>query len=145
MSQENVDLVQALYLSPDTDVCALFRDEHAFAGLLEALGPLLTEDFESVAVFPGQTRRYAGMEGFRRNWLDWLEPWATYRTVIEELIDAGDRVLLLLRDFGRREDMDIEVELIGASICTFREGKIARWEDYADREEALRAVGLTKS
>lgn len=144
MSQENVDLVQALYLPPDTDVCTLFRDEDAFAGMLDALGPLLTDDFESVAVFPGQTRTYAGLEGFRQNWIDWLEPWATYRSVIEELIDAGDRVLLLLRDYGRREDMDIEVELIGASICAFREGKIARWEDYADREEALRAVGLGK-
>ena len=85
MSQENVDLVQALYLSPDTDVCALFRDE---------------------------------------------------------LIDAGDRVVLLLRDYGRREDMDIEVEIVAASICTVREGKIARWEDYADREEALRAARI---
>jgi hypothetical protein len=24
------------------------------------------------------TRTHAGMEGLRKNWLDWLEPWATY-------------------------------------------------------------------
>ena len=142
MSRENVELVKALYPRPGTDIAALFRDEHAFARLREALSPLLTEDFQSVMVFPGHTRTYEGLEGFRKNWLDWVEPWATYRTSIDELIDAGDRVVLLLRDHGRRKDMDVEVEIIAASICTIREGKMARWEDYADRAEALRAAGL---
>jgi ketosteroid isomerase-like protein len=36
------------------------------------------------------------------------------------------------------------VELIGASICTVREGKMARWEDYADRAKALEAAGLAE-
>ena len=144
MSRENVELVESLYPPPDADICALFRDEDTFTRMLEALGPLLTDDFESVGVFPGETRIYPGLDGFRKNWLDWLEPWATYRTGIEELIDAGDRVLLLLRDHGRRKDMDAEVELIGASIATIRDGKLARWEDYTDRAEALEAVGLSE-
>jgi ketosteroid isomerase-like protein len=144
VSRENVELIRAVYVSPDTDVCALFRDEDTFARLLEALGPFLTDDFESVMVFPGETRTYAGLEGFRRNWLDWLEPWATYRTSIDELIDAGDRVVLLLRDRGRRADMDAEVEIMGASTATIRDGKIARWEDYADRATALEAAGVAK-
>ena len=92
----------------------------------------------------GQARTYPGLEGLRRNWLDWLEPWATYRSSIDELIDAGDRVVLLLRDHGRREGMEEEVELIGASVCTIREGKLARWEDYPDRADALEAAGLVE-
>ena len=143
MSQENVDLIRALYPSPTTDIVALFRNEQAFAQMQAALAPLLTDDFQSVMVFPGETRIYDGLEGMRRNWLDWLEPWATYRTAIDELIDAGDRVVLLLRDYGRRADMDIELEVIGGSICTVRVGKLARWEDYADRASALRAAGLS--
>jgi ketosteroid isomerase-like protein len=142
MSQENVELVKALYPRPDADICALFRDERTFGRMREALSELLTDDFESVVVFPGETRTHPGLDGFRKHWLDWLEPWATYRTAIEETIDAGDRVLLLLRDHGRREGMDAEVEIIGASIATIREGKLARWEDYADRVQALEAVGL---
>jgi ketosteroid isomerase-like protein len=144
MSRENVELVKALYPPPGTDIAALFRDERTFAGMREAFSPLLTDDFESVMVFLGQTRTYAGLEGLRQNWLDWLEPWARYRTTIEELIDVGDRVVLLLRDHGRRKDMDAEVEIIGASICTIREGKLARWEDYAHRAEALEAAGLAE-
>ena len=142
MSRENVELVRALYPPPDADIAALFRNEPTFEAMTDALAPLLTDDFESVVVFPGETRTAAGLEGFRKHWLDWLEPWASYRTVIEELVDRGDRVLLLLRDHGRRADMEVEVEIIGASIATIRDGKLARWEDYAERDTALAAVGL---
>ena len=93
--------------------------------------------------FPGQTRTYAGLEGYRKNWLDWLEPWATYRTTSEELIDAGESVVVLLRDHGRRTDMGAEVELIGATTFVFRERKVARIEDYGDRSEAVKAAGLS--
>jgi hypothetical protein len=40
--------------------------------------------------------------------------------------------------------MEPEVELIGATILTFRAGKLARWGDYADRAAALEAVGLSE-
>ena len=143
MSQENVELVKALWPPPGTDIALLFRDEQTFARTREVLSPFLTDDFESVMVFPGQTRTAAGTEGYRRNWLDWLEPWATYRTTIDEVIDAGESVVVLLRDHGRRKDMDAEVELIGATTFTFRDGKVARIEDYADRSKALEAVGLS--
>jgi ketosteroid isomerase-like protein len=144
MSRENVELIKALYPPPDADIAALFRNEDTFAGMREALEQLLTDDFESVVVFPGERRTAAGLDGFRKHWLDWLEPWATYRTAIEDLIDRGERVVLLLRDHGRHEDMDTEVEIIGASIATVRDGKLSRWEDYTDRAEALKAVGLSE-
>ncbi len=143
MSQENVELAKALFPPPGTDFAQLIRDEEAFAAIREALGPLLTDDFESLIAFPGQTRTDKGLEGYRRNWLDWLEPWATYRTTLEEVVDAGDSVVLLLRDHGRRKDMDAEVELMGATTFTFREGKLAQIGDYADRAKALEAVGAT--
>jgi ketosteroid isomerase-like protein len=144
MSEENEALVRTIVPEPDTEMGELFRGEDSFAQMREAVGPLVTEDFESVMVFPGQARRtYPGLEGFRQNWLDWLEPWATYRAEIDEVIDLGERVLVLIRNYGRRLDIDAEVELRGASICTIREGKIARWEDYAIRDEALEAAGLS--
>jgi hypothetical protein len=87
MSQENVELVKALYPQPDVDMAELVRNEHTFAVICEAISPLLTDDFHVVDVLPGTTRTYAGLEGFRQNWLDWLEPWATYRSTIDEAID----------------------------------------------------------
>jgi ketosteroid isomerase-like protein len=59
-------------------------------------------------------------------------------------MDVGERVVLLLRDYGRRRGMEAEVELISATILTFRGGRVARWEDYTDRALALEAVGLSE-
>jgi ketosteroid isomerase-like protein len=143
MSQENVDLAKAL-IPQDTDIVPLFRDDEGFARTRAALVPFLTADFENVVVLPAETRTYEGAEGFRKNWLDWLEPWSTYRVTIDERIDLGERVLVLTRNFGRRQDMDAEVEMIAAALLTFREGKLARWEDYSDRAAALEAAGLSE-
>jgi ketosteroid isomerase-like protein len=142
MSQENVELAKNLLPRSGTDIAPLFRDKDIYARVAEAFRPLLTDDFESVMVWPAVTRTYAGLEGFRKNWLDWLEPWATYRSTYERLIDVGEHVVVLLRNHGRREGMETEVELIGAAILTFREGKLARWGDYVERATAFEAVGL---
>jgi SnoaL-like domain len=142
MSKKNVDLVKALLPQPDTDISSLFRDEEASARMRDALSPLLTDDFESATVLAGETRTYAGPEGFRELWLDWLEPWATYRSITDEVIDVGERVVVLFRDYGRRQDMEAEIELIGAAIWTIRGGKVARIEHHSDRAQALEAAGL---
>jgi hypothetical protein len=143
MSRQNVELVRALHPQPGTDIALLFRDEDGFARLRESLSPLLTDDFQSVMAFPGGST-YAGLEGLRKNWVDWLEPWATYRTTIDELIDAGEHVVVFFRDHGRRVDMETEVEIIGATIWTIRGGKLAQIKSYAGRAEALEAAGLSE-
>jgi len=60
-----------------------------------------------------------------------------------EMIDLGDRVFVQLR--GKR------LERLGAKglfprlfqIVVFREGKVASMQDYAKREDAMIAAGLT--
>jgi hypothetical protein len=107
MSQENVALVRGLLPSRDTDLVALFRDDATAIPLTEAVAPLFDEDFEAVVQdwAPGQQVRYAGLEGLRAAWLDWLDPWESYRTEVEGVIDAGDEVVVLVRDYGRRAGM----------------------------------------
>ena len=144
MSQENVELVRALIPQPGVEWSQLIRDDDNFERVREAISPFLTDDFQSVMVWPAVNRTYAGLGGFRKNWLDWLEPWATYRVTIDELIEVGERVVVLSRNYGRRKDVEGEVELIAAATLTFKDGKIARWEDYADRDAALEAAGLAK-
>jgi ketosteroid isomerase-like protein len=143
MSQENVELVQALIPPPDTDVVALLRDDSLFEQTRAALGPLIDPAIESVAVWQGGgATTYVGIDGFRKLWLDWLEPWATYHVQVEDLIDAGERVVVLVRDRGRRHDLEAEVELISGSVWEVRDGKIVRVEFCANREEALEAARL---
>jgi SnoaL-like domain len=141
MSQKNVELVRSLIPTPDTDVAALFRDEDLFEAMKDALAHLLDPTFDSVAVWQGN-RTYSGIEGFREMWLDWVQPWETYYVRVDEVIDAGDRVVVLIRDRARRHDMDAEVELIAGSVWTIRDGRLARVEFCGDREEALATAGL---
>jgi hypothetical protein len=69
------------------------------------------------------------------------ELWTTYRVEIDEAIAAGENVLILARDYARRELGAAEVEFKPAAIWTVRDGQITH-EFYSDRAEALRAVGL---
>jgi ketosteroid isomerase-like protein len=141
MSRENVELVRRLIPTPDTDVALLFREEKLFEAARKALEPLIDPDFEAVAVWEGGTT-YAGVEGFREMWLDWLEPWATYHVHVDEVIDAGDRVVVLVRDRGRRHDTDAEVELISGSVWEVRDGRLVRVEFCGDRRETFETAGL---
>jgi ketosteroid isomerase-like protein len=142
MSQENVDIVLGLVPAPDLDIAALVRDEPE--ALSAVIGPALSPDFDCVARgMPSEDeKRYEGTDGLRALWLDWLAPWATYRTEIEDAIEVGEHVVLLIRDFARSHESPSEVMLHGASVWTVRAGKIARIDFYPSRGEALKAVGL---
>jgi hypothetical protein len=63
-----------------------------------------------------------------------------YRVQVDEVIDSGDGVVVLVRDRARRADMDAEVELISGSVWTIRRGQPGRV--HGTRREALDAVGL---
>jgi ketosteroid isomerase-like protein len=142
VSRENVELLRSFLPDSETDVAGLFRDEGVFAALAETLAGHVHPDIEAVPAWRGAGTVYSGMDGFREMWLDWLEPWATYHVQVDEIIDAGDRVAVLVRDRARRHDTDVEVELISGSVWSFRDGKIARVEFYANRGELVSATGL---
>lgn len=142
MSQANVDLVMGLQRAPDDDFVQLLRDDQMWAEMAAAVAPFVHEDAETArAGLPGG-RTYIGLDGFRESWLDWLAPYAEYRTEVEKAIDCGERVLVLQSSYGRLAGSTSDVKLAPAVIYTIHDGKIARFEPYADRAEAFRAVGL---
>jgi len=140
MSAENVELVRRLIPGPEIDIAALARDEQVAKAAIEAGAADYHPDFECALEGPGFRSTYQGLDGLREVWLDWLSPWDSYRTEIEELVDLGDRVVALVRDRGKRKDLDHEIELIGASVWTVRDGKIARIEFHPTREAAMAAA-----
>jgi ketosteroid isomerase-like protein len=141
MSQENVQLVLRLTPRADVEIVELLGDDDKWAALAEAIAPFFHGDCETVAPgVPGTETTYTGLDGLRAAWLDWLAPWTTYRSEIAEVIDCGERVLLIVNDFGRREGSTQEVKIDGAAVWTFRDGKVARVEAFADRSEALKAA-----
>jgi ketosteroid isomerase-like protein len=145
MSEANVELIRMLIPPPEVDVATLLRDDRMFGQMRAAVDPYIDPEVECVALWePGAPERsYLGVEGLRKLWLDWLEPWAEYHVRIEELVDSGDRVVALIRDRARRADMDAEIELTAGSVWTIRDGRIARIE-FCTREDALSAAGLSE-
>jgi ketosteroid isomerase-like protein len=142
MSQENVEIVRVLQPGPEVDLKEFFEiglDDAAAT----AAAPGFTDDF--VCIFHALSDEpRPGVEGLRQGWLDWLAPWESYRAEIKELIDAGDRVLVLSRDFGRRPGMDLEVHFDGYAVWTVRDARIARIEFFpTDKAAAYAAAGIS--
>jgi hypothetical protein len=144
MSQENVDFVLALQPGPGVDIAPRFRDEEEIARFITAAPGVLCPDVLCIHRMLGAERTYSGIDGFVASWQDWLLPWEAYRSDVEQAIDCGERVLMLVNDFGRRHGMTVEVKSRNAAIWTIREQKVARAEFYVDRTAALEAVGLAE-
>jgi ketosteroid isomerase-like protein len=141
MSQADVDLVRRLNPAPGVDWAAIVRDD----ALAEALEEAVTKVFDPAckcAMVAVTETWFSGFDGLRKLWLDWLEPWATYRTEEEATIDLGDgRVLYLGRDFGGRRDGRGEIELRSSAIWTIRDEKVTEIVFFARRDAARDAAG----
>jgi SnoaL-like domain len=137
------DLIRALLPPPEVDLARVVRDDELFAATIAAAGQFLDPGLESAAFWLGGGRSYRGVEGFRRMWLDWLEPWETYHAQVEAMHEEDDRVIVLIRDRGRHAGSDAEVELLAGSVWTVRAGRIKRVELYANREELFEASGFS--
>src|SRR5206468_8556943 len=86
---------------------------------------------------------YVGMQGIRQWMADTDEVWQHFGLEVSELIDAGDKVVVIGRLVGRGRASGVKVEQPIAGIWTLQDGRIVRGEiGYTRRGEALEAAGL---
>jgi ketosteroid isomerase-like protein len=132
MSQENVELVRSLY------------EGGGDRGRLLALAhPDIVVD-ASRRVFNPTT--HVGTDGLRRMFAEADEVWEEFRVEPLEFIDAGDRVVVMVRTVGKGKGSGAEARQHSAQIWVLRDSLVVRWEvGYADRHEALEAAGLSTS
>src|SRR5689334_14658857 len=130
MSAQNVELVLALQPRPEVDLATTFRQDAAWAAMSAGLEPFLAPGAVCIPRgYPGNDGVILeGLEGLRPVFLEWLDPWESYRTEIEDAIDLGDRVLVLVRDYGRRSQDAHEVALSSGAVWTVDGGKVTRIE-----------------
>jgi ketosteroid isomerase-like protein len=140
VSQENVEIVEAVLPPGDVDLVSLMRDDELWVVASEGVAPLMHPEFEIVGTVIGTERAYLGIAGFREFLLDWLAPWDTFRSRVEQTIDDGEHVVTIFRQSARRGGS--ELEATAAWVWTIKDGKVARIIGYADPGEALKAVGL---
>jgi ketosteroid isomerase-like protein len=76
--------------------------------------------------------------------LSFSKHWEQIRFEPQEYVDAGDQVVVVARLIGRGKKSGVEVAHTWAYVWTVRERKILRMVGYADRDQALDAVGLAE-
>ena len=134
MSQENVEIVKVAYeafasggLDRWLDHFAEDVDYRGVEGSLDDFGPI------------------HGREALRAWLQDWIDTFEGFWFEPVELIDAGgDTVVAVERFGGRAKISGVETDQMEAEVFTIRDGKIAQCREYATREEALEAAGLSE-
>ena len=131
MSRENVELVRQT-----TDA----YNRRDFEAAIKWMDPAIEWDMTRVQVpDPGV---YRGLDGVRDFHNSWDESWDWLELEPEEFVDAGDRVVSVMRQAGEGKLSGAEVEQHFAQVWTLRDAKIVRMEMYPSRKAALEAVGL---
>ena len=75
---------------------------------------------------------------------EWADAWDGWEVEVEDYIDAGERVVVILSQQGRSKATGIPVDMRFAQVWTFRDGQAIRMQMYASLDEALEAVGLSE-
>ena len=87
-----------------------------------------------------------GPDAMRAFYRDLGEPWSGgAKLEVEELIDAGHQVLVLIRFGGRGKMSGAEVEAVVWNLWTFRDGEPVRWTYFGEDRaspRSRRAVGV---
>ena len=134
MSQENVEVVRRTYQAWNR------RD---FDEAVEWLAPdvewRMPPNLPDAETWRSSEEVIHGLDVF-------LESWDRLEVEVQQYIDAGDRVVALLRYSGRAAMTGLELEgaAVDAAVWTLRDGKVVKVEMYGDVSEALEAVGLRK-
>jgi ketosteroid isomerase-like protein len=134
MSRENVAAVEAAY-------------EDLARGGLDRFIEHWTDDLDhrSIEGAPDDRGPIHGKNAMRDYLQDWIDTFDDYKVEPVELIDAReDVVVAVLRFGGRAKRSGVDTDQIMAAVFEIRDGKIARGREYATREQALEAAGLSE-
>src|SRR3954447_23009072 len=131
MSQDNVEIVRRF-------LDAYNQRDH------EAMVELIDPSFEFRSRFVGIESVHRASERFPHTYFEMLdEPYEHFQVVLDEYIDAGAAVVAVGCALWRGKASGAEGETPVVPTFWLRAGKVLRAETFADRTEALEAVGLS--
>jgi ketosteroid isomerase-like protein len=85
-----------------------------------------------------------GPDAMRDDWKRWASAFEELNVTFEEIIDAGDQVLVVAHHHGRGRKSGVMVDARYYEVYTLRDGKVSRVDEYSERDEALEAAGLSE-
>ena len=71
---------------------------------------------------------------------EWVDAWDGYRIEVEEVIEAGDDVILVVAESGVGHGSGVPMSHRHCYRWTFRDGLIVSGTEYASKEQALAAI-----
>ena len=86
-------------------------------------------------------KAYHGHAGVREWWEHEIDAnWETFETYAEDFEDVGDCIVVFGRWVARGRTSGVTLDRRATWVLEVRDGRIARWQTYTDRDEALRAA-----
>ena len=138
MSQANVELVEGLLAG----VSGMDRDA-LLAALPDLVAGLCTPDVEWVEdPRRADGRAHVGHEAVVDSWRRWLEHWDRYGFEVDEVLDCGTEVLVSATESGRGAGSGASVKGRIYALIALRDGKISRYREFTDEQDARRAAGV---
>jgi ketosteroid isomerase-like protein len=126
MSRENVESLRLALSSDPAALIALLDDE---------------VEWDYVGAFP-EAVTYRGPREVGEFLSQWAAGFEDFGFQADEIIDAGDSVVVLLHQWGSGRETGAQVESRTWQVFDFRSGKIIRCRGYATKPEALASAGL---
>jgi ketosteroid isomerase-like protein len=133
MPEENVELMRQIAEAANNKDPSL---------LDELLAPGVSWNVKQNA--PDLIGTYHGLKEVRTFFARWEQAWEEWDWSYPEMRAIGDTVLARMHLWGRGRSSGLESEHDIWQLLTFRGGKVIYYEDFATREEAVRAMGLEK-
>jgi uncharacterized protein len=131
MSEENVEIIRKVY-------------EATNRGGFRATEPYVHSEveFHTYAQSP-EAGVYRGREAVLKYNEDLFGQFESVRFEVEELVDAGDRVVVVTTQHavpkGGQEEMNVRI----SEVWVIRDGLLAERRSYSTRQEAFEAAGLS--
>jgi hypothetical protein len=84
---------------------------------------------------------FYGPEGIRAALEEIEADWEDLRFDTEQVVELGDRYLVMLRMRARVRDSEAELDAQVAHVWEFRDGRAIRWGVFGSRDDAVRSLG----
>ena len=136
MSEENLDVVRRIY-----DAAARRDDVIPFEVYAE---DIIWDISNSRRALLAMKPVYHGHDGVRQYWRENVSVFGEVDFEVEELIDAGDQVLAVIREREVGRASGVPVETTHLAVYTLRGSKVIQMQVFDDRQQALEAAGLEK-
>jgi len=101
-------------------------------------------EYVAAGTIPGRVGTYLGPDGYKQffAWLD--EEFTDSHVQVDELLDAGDSVMVGATLRGRGRQSGIPATFTFWQVWTIENGKIVRGRGFSHRADALEAAGLSQ-